>query len=104
MIAALYVMADGIYSGRPDVECWDEARDARNYAGPWPVGPREREAFGRPERHQCEKIALSEWAPISWRKPGALEKSSILRRMQARVGARAPWVAVDFGLQELFLV
>ena len=37
MIAALYVMADGIYSGRPDVDCWDEARDARNYAGPWPV-------------------------------------------------------------------
>ena len=37
MIAALYVMADGIYSGRSDVACWYEARDARKYAGPWPV-------------------------------------------------------------------
>lgn len=37
MIAALYVMADGIYAGRPDVEIWDEARDARKYAGPHPV-------------------------------------------------------------------
>src|SRR5690606_39268582 len=36
-IAALYVMADGVYSGLPHVECWDEARDARTYAGPWPV-------------------------------------------------------------------
>ena len=37
MIAALYVISDGIYSGLPDVDCWDEARDARTYAGPWPV-------------------------------------------------------------------
>lgn len=37
MIAALYVLADGVYSGRPDVECWDVTRDARKYAGPWPV-------------------------------------------------------------------
>jgi len=37
MIAALYVMADGIYSGRPDVDCWDITRDARKYDGPHPV-------------------------------------------------------------------
>jgi len=37
MIAALYVIANGIYSGRPDVDCWPESRDARLYAGPWPV-------------------------------------------------------------------
>ena len=37
MIAALYVIADGVYSGRPDVEVWDVTRDARKYAGPWPV-------------------------------------------------------------------
>jgi hypothetical protein len=36
-IAALYVMSDGIYSGRLDVDCWDITRDARKYAGPWPV-------------------------------------------------------------------
>ena len=37
MIAALYVITSGIYYGLPDVDPWDEARDARRYAGPWPV-------------------------------------------------------------------
>ena len=37
MIAALYVSPSGHYAGLPDVELWDEARDARQYAGPWPV-------------------------------------------------------------------
>lgn len=37
MIAALYVDPNGVYSGLPDVEVWDEARDARTYAGPWLV-------------------------------------------------------------------
>ena len=37
MIAALYVQADGCYAGLPGVDPWPEARDARNYAGPWPV-------------------------------------------------------------------
>jgi hypothetical protein len=27
----------GVYFGLPDVDPWDEARDARLYAGPWPV-------------------------------------------------------------------
>ena len=37
MIAALYVAADGCYAGLPDVDLWPEDRDARLYAGPWPV-------------------------------------------------------------------
>lgn len=37
MIAALFVQTGGCYYGIPDVEPWDQARDARNYAGPWPV-------------------------------------------------------------------
>lgn len=37
MIAALYVAKGGCYFGLPDVDTWDEARDARLYAGPWPV-------------------------------------------------------------------
>lgn len=37
MIAALYVLPDGPYAGLEGVEVWDEARDARTYAGPWPV-------------------------------------------------------------------
>jgi len=37
MIAALYVQTNGCYFGLPDIDPWDEARDARTYAGPWPV-------------------------------------------------------------------
>ena len=37
MIAALYVETDGSYYGIPGVDPWDQARDARLYAGPWPV-------------------------------------------------------------------
>lgn len=38
MIAALYVATNGCYFGAPwEVDPWDEARDARTYAGPWPV-------------------------------------------------------------------
>jgi len=37
MIAALYVESGGIYFGLPDVEPWDEAKDARKYPGPHPV-------------------------------------------------------------------
>jgi hypothetical protein len=37
VIAALYVETGGCYYGLPDVDPWDLARDARTYAGPWPV-------------------------------------------------------------------
>lgn len=37
MIAALYVQKHGAYYGLPNVDPWDEERDARLYAGPWPV-------------------------------------------------------------------
>lgn len=37
MIAALYVETDGAYFGLPGVDAWDERRDARKYAGPYPV-------------------------------------------------------------------
>lgn len=37
MIAALYVEPDGIYCGLPHVDPWDRERDARQYAGPYPV-------------------------------------------------------------------
>lgn len=36
-IAALYVQTNGCYFGLPDVDPWDVRRDARTYAGPWPV-------------------------------------------------------------------
>lgn len=37
VIAALYVATGGAYFGLDGVDPWDEARDARLYAGPWPV-------------------------------------------------------------------
>jgi len=36
-IAALYVETNGCYYGLPDIDPWDEKRDARNYRGPHPV-------------------------------------------------------------------
>jgi hypothetical protein len=36
-VAALYVEPAGVYANTPGVELWSEARDARLYAGPWPV-------------------------------------------------------------------
>lgn len=37
MIAALYVETGGCYFGLPDIDPWDEKRDARLYDGPYPV-------------------------------------------------------------------
>lgn len=37
VISALYVDPKGCYAGLEGVDLWDEARDARKYAGPWPV-------------------------------------------------------------------
>jgi len=37
LIASLYVEKNGAYFGLGDVDPWDEERDARLYAGPWPV-------------------------------------------------------------------
>lgn len=36
-IAALFVETGGCYFGLPDVDPWDQPRDARTYLGPWPV-------------------------------------------------------------------
>ena len=36
-VAALYVETNGCYYNLPGVDPWDKARDARLYAGPWPV-------------------------------------------------------------------
>lgn len=36
-VAALYVERGGVYWNLPGVDPWDEERDARLYAGPWPV-------------------------------------------------------------------
>lgn len=36
-VAALFVESNGCYFGLPEVDPWDEARDARAYLGPYPV-------------------------------------------------------------------
>lgn len=36
-VAALFVERGGVYWDLPGVDPWDEERDARLYAGPWPV-------------------------------------------------------------------
>lgn len=36
-VAALYIDPRGPYPSMPGVEAWDEARDARTYAGPHPI-------------------------------------------------------------------
>jgi hypothetical protein len=36
-VAALYVETGGCYFGLPGMDAWDEARDARLYAGPYPI-------------------------------------------------------------------
>jgi hypothetical protein len=36
-VAALFVEEGGAYYGLPNVDPWPESRDARAYAGPWPV-------------------------------------------------------------------
>jgi hypothetical protein len=37
LVAALYVHRDGVYYNLPDVDPWDEERDARTYPGPYSV-------------------------------------------------------------------
>lgn len=36
-VSALYVEENGVYANLPDVDVWGISRDARKYAGPWPV-------------------------------------------------------------------
>lgn len=37
MVSALFVQTGGVYYGLPNVDPWDEHRDARRYQGPHPV-------------------------------------------------------------------
>ena len=57
MIAALFVAKGGCYFGLPGVDPWDEARDARLYAGPWSVV-----AHPRCDRwHQLSAVNHKRW-------------------------------------------
>ncbi len=66
-IAALYVDPRGPYPTMPDVECWDEARDAKTYPGPHPVvahppcGPWSRlKHFCKHQDRECAVVAVEQ--------------------------------------------
>ena len=115
MVAALFVKADGPYYGLPNVDPWDEVRDARLYDGPAPVvahPPCQRWGkmwFGQPlavkktgqrkakgDDGGCFKAALS--AVRKW--GGVLEHPAGSHAWDHFEIARPPreggWVAADF--------
>lgn len=98
-VAALYVDPNGVYAGLDGVEVWDEARDARLYAGPWPVvahppcnrwvsyGAREK----RGDDGGCFEAALASLREFG----GVLEhpaKSQAWAAFDLPIPARAGWV------------
>ena len=99
MIAALFVAKGGCYFGLPGVDPWDEARDARLYAGPHPVvahppcsswsrlAPINQKRYGIPIGADggCFESALA--SVISW--GGVLEHPAGSRAF-ARFGLPAP--------------
>ncbi len=111
MIAALYIEAGGAYAGLPCVETWDEARDARTYAGPHPVvahppcqrwgrfwhgSPRKPHQFKLGDDGGCFAAALA--AVRAW--GGVLEHPEASQAWAA-FGLKAPpraggWVSADW--------
>jgi hypothetical protein len=111
MIAALYVQRGGCYWDLPGVDPWDEARDARLYAGPWPVvahppcerwgrfwhgSPRKPHRFALGDDGGCFAAAIHDVR----RYGGVLEHpadSLAWREWDLNVPARSGgWIAADF--------
>lgn len=111
MIAALFVQAGGVYAGLDGVELWGRDRDARRYAGPWPVvahppcerwgrfwsgGPSGSRRFGLGEDDGCFAAALG--AVRAW--GGVLEHPVDSHAWTAFGLTRPPhdggWVYADF--------
>lgn len=112
-VAALYVETNGCYFGLPDVEPWDEARDARLYAGPHPVvahPPCERWGrmwFGSPLKPDPDKYRLGDdggcfaAALAAVRKFGGILEHPEASRAWDHFGLNRPsrsggWVNADF--------
>jgi hypothetical protein len=111
VIAALYVETGGCYFGLPGVDPWDQARDARLYAGPHPVvahppcerwgrfwhgSPRKPHQFSLGDDGGCFAAALA--AVRQW--GGVLEHPADSRAWEA-FSLNAPprsggWIAADW--------
>lgn len=65
-VAALFVENGGVYFGRGDVDPWDEARDARTYAGPHPV-------VAHPPCHLWVNLAAVNWKRYRRQRPAWYE-------------------------------
>jgi hypothetical protein len=111
MIAALFVRRGGVYYELPSVDPWDEDRDARLYAGPWPVvahppckrwgrywsgGPSARERRVLGDDGGCFAAALE-----SVRRWGGVLEHPEASHAWRRFGLNAPprsggWVMADF--------
>jgi hypothetical protein len=95
-IAALYVDPQGVYAGMPDVELWDEARDARKYAGPYPVVAHppckswSLMANCRPEIPKGEDAGCFEAALAAVRRWGGVLEHPMYSRAWTRFGLIAP--------------
>jgi hypothetical protein len=111
MIAALFVATGGAYWNLDGVEPWDETRDARRYAGPWPVvahspcGPWGRYWHGGPSakirRVKGDDGRCFESALASVRRWGGVLEHPEASAAWAAFGLNAPphsggWIVADF--------
>ena len=100
MVAALFVQKNGAYFGLPDVDPWDEARDARKYKGPhrvvahppcerwgryWSGGPSAKVRRLKGDDNGCFLSAL--WTVRQW--GGVLEHPQATHAWE-RFGLRRP--------------
>ena len=111
MIAALFVETNGCYFGLPDVDPWDQARDARLYAGPHPVvahppcqrwgrfwhgSPRKPHQFKLGDDEGCFEAALAavrEWGGVL---EHPADSHAWARFDLNRPDRRCEWVAADW--------
>jgi len=101
-VAALYVQSRGVYFDLPGVDAWGEKRDARLYAGPWPVvahppckrwgrywsgGPSAQRVFLKGDDDGCFAAALA--AVRRW--GGVLEHPEASHAWHAHCLNKPPW-------------
>lgn len=83
-VAALYVERDGAYWNMPDVDAWDEQRDARLYNGPYPVV----------SHTPCQR-----WGKMWFGQPLTVKRTGVRKTLGDDAGcfAHSLWAARRFG-------